>query len=118
MSSPTSAKMEELISSISTKVDIPEVVTQERTSAPSQNIMKFNISEKVSPYISMYQNHLIAMYIIVTLIGAYMFAQSREEDIKSSTEKKKPSAMKVLVWSIVFNIPLIIWKAVSVRKQA
>ena len=119
MSSPTSAKMEELISSISAKVDVPEIV-QERTSAPVQSAgMKFSISEKVSPYISMYQNHLIAIYIISTLIGAYVFAQSREEDTKSSTDnkKKRPSTMKVLVWFIVFNIPLIIWKAVSIRKE-
>ncbi len=116
MSSPTSAKIDELISSVSDKVEIaeaPQVVSVTEKKSVSR------VFEMASPFIAKHEMHLIIGYVLIAIVGAYMFVKNQEEKNSKDTSKKvEVSRMKVLMWAIVFNLPLIVWKAVSIKRNS
>ena len=115
MSSPTSAKIDELISSVSDKVEIAEVPQAVSVSEKKTISLGFQMA---SDYIAKYEMHLIIGYILIAIVGAYMFVKNQEEKNSKDTSKKvEVNRMKVLMWTIVFNLPLIVWKAVSIKRN-
>ena len=108
MSSPYSKDAESTIKkiteSLTSTADVPVDIqttssgTESQTSQPFSKFMAgFTVSEKTSRY-------LVIGYFTASVVGSILWTRHRTEE--DENKKKKINIGKVIMWLIVFNIPL------------
>ncbi len=110
MPSPFSQDIENMMATITKSLDATTKSAPVTSAGQSASTAPSTISTKIEAY----GKHIAVAYVALSILIAIVWTRYRsrsDEDDKTSKEKKqKPvSIAKVLVWTIVFNMPLVVW---------
>lgn len=115
--SPYSESIEQYLSTLGSKLDItPSASVVQASSSDTGSPTKMNMMmERLNTVFEKYGNQMIGIYIIGSLIGAYLFANQRASKAVIGKDEKHEEASKlsVLLWFLVFSSPVIVLKYVT-----
>ena len=110
MPSPFSQDIENMMNTISRSLDATVKTTAPQPTTAVTTVTESPLAAKVNAY----AKYIVPSYVLLSIVLAILWTRYRtkkdEEGKTSKTSKPQPlSVTKVIMWTIVFNTPLIAW---------
>ncbi len=106
MTSPFSQDIETMMNTITKSLDTTTkkapVAGASATSSSTTPFVRLQIADE-------YRKYIIPGYIVLSILLAIGWSRHRASKEDKTSQKQKVTVMQVAMWTVVFNIPLIIW---------